>query len=107
MANIYKNAKLDLTTNTVTTLYSVPSDSRAIIKSILVSDDTNNGSNITVDLFNGDPASGAAKFNLFLCQMTLITVVLLRLICLMAILHLLLNLICSRLKLLQVILQYN
>jgi len=65
MANIYKNAKLDLTTNTVTTLYSVPSDSRAIIKSILVSDDTNNGSNITVDLFNGDPASGAAKFNLF------------------------------------------
>ena len=65
MANIYKNAKLDLTTNTVTTLYSVPSDSRAIIKSILVSDDTNNGSNITVDLFNGDPAGGAAKFNLF------------------------------------------
>lgn len=65
MANIYKNAKLDLTTNSVTTLYSVPSDSRAIIKSILVSDDTNNGSSITVDLFNGDPAGGAAKFNLF------------------------------------------
>ena len=50
MANIYKNAKLDLTTNTVVTLYTVPSDSRAIIKSILVSDDTNNGSSITVDL---------------------------------------------------------
>ena len=64
MANIYKNAKLDLTTNTVTTLYSVPSDSRAIIKSILVSDDTNNGSTITVDLFSGDPAS-SPKFNLF------------------------------------------
>jgi hypothetical protein len=57
MANIYKNQKQDLTTNTVTTLYAVPSNSRAIIKSILVCDDTNNGSNITVDLFNGDPAS--------------------------------------------------
>ena len=39
---------------TVTTLYTVPSNSRAIIKSILVCDDTNNGSNITVDLFNGE-----------------------------------------------------
>ena len=64
MANIYKNAKLDLTNNTANTLYEVPSDSRAIIKSILVSDDTNNGSSITVDLFNGNPAS-ASKFNLF------------------------------------------
>jgi hypothetical protein len=64
MANIYKNAKLDLTTNTVTTLYTVPSNSRAIVKSILVCDDTNNGSNITVDLFNGDPAS-ADKFTIF------------------------------------------
>ena len=65
MANIYKNAKLDLTTNTVVTLYTVPSDSRAIIKSIIVSDDTNNGSSITVDLFDGNPAGGASKFNLF------------------------------------------
>jgi len=64
MANIYKNQKLDLTTNTVTTLYAVPSNSRAIIKSMLVCDDTNNGSNITVDLFNGDPAS-ADKFTIF------------------------------------------
>ena len=64
MANIYKNAKLDLTTNNVTTLYTVPSNSRAIIKSILVCDDTNNGSDITVDLFNGDPAT-ADKFTIF------------------------------------------
>jgi len=64
MANIYKNAKLDLTTNTVTTLYTVPSNSRAIVKSILVCDDTNNGSDITVDLFDGDPAS-ANKFTIF------------------------------------------
>ena len=64
MANIYKNAKLDLTTTTVTTLYTVPSNSRAIVKSILVCDDTNNGSDITVDLFNGDPSS-ADKFTIF------------------------------------------
>ena len=50
MANIYKNAKLDLTTTDVTTLYTTPSDSRAIIKSILVCDDSNNGSTITVTL---------------------------------------------------------
>ena len=64
MANIYKNSKKDLTTNTVTTLYTVPSNSRAIVKSLLVSDDSGSGSNITVDLFDGDPAS-ANKFNLF------------------------------------------
>ena len=50
MANIYKNQKQDLTTTDITTLYTVPSNSRAIIKSILVCDDSNNGSNITVTL---------------------------------------------------------
>ena len=50
MANIYKNQKLDLTTTDITTLYTVPSNSRAIIKSILVCDDSNNGSTITVTL---------------------------------------------------------
>ena len=64
MANIYKNAKLDLTTNTVTTLYTVPSNSRAIIKSLLVSDDSNQSTDITVDLFDGPPAS-SNKFVLF------------------------------------------
>ena len=64
MANVYLNAKKDLTVSSVVTLYAVPSDSRAIIKSILVSDDTNSGSTITVDLFSGDPAS-SPKFNLF------------------------------------------
>ena len=64
MANIYKNSKKDLTTNTVTDLYTVPSNSRAIVKSLLVSDDSGSGSNITVDLFDGDPVS-ANKFNLF------------------------------------------
>ncbi|MDB4396629.1 hypothetical protein N9003_02140 [bacterium] len=50
MANIYKNEKKDLTTTDITTLYTVPSNSRAIIKSILVCDDSNNGSTITVTL---------------------------------------------------------
>jgi len=50
MANIYRNAKLDLTTTDATTLYSVPSDSRAIVKSILVCDDSNNGSTITLTI---------------------------------------------------------
>ena len=50
MANIYKNQKQDLTTTDITTLYTVPSNSRAIVKSILVCDDSNNGSTITVTL---------------------------------------------------------
>jgi len=50
VANIYKNAKLDLTTTSETTLYTAPSDSRAIVKSILVCDDSNNGSTLTVTI---------------------------------------------------------
>ena len=65
MANIYLNAKVDLTAATATTLYSTPSDTRSIVKSILVSDDSGSGSTITVDLYDGDPAGGASKFNLF------------------------------------------
>ena len=64
MANIYKNAKVDLTTNTVTTVYTVPSNSRAILKSMYVSEDTGNADSITVVLFAGDPAS-ADSFSLF------------------------------------------
>ena len=50
MANIYKNAKVDLTTTDNTTIYTAPSDSRAIIKSILVSEDAGSGTTITVTL---------------------------------------------------------
>ena len=64
MANIYKNAKIDLTANTVTTLYTVPSNSRAIVKSLLVSSDSGSDTTITVDLFNGPPAT-SSKFTLF------------------------------------------
>ena len=57
MANIYKNAKLDLTTNTVTTLYTVPSNSRAIVKSILVAEDNGSAAVVKATLTN---ASGTA-----------------------------------------------
>jgi hypothetical protein len=50
MANIYKNSKLDLTTTVATPLYTVPSNSRAIIKSILVCDDSGSGSTITITI---------------------------------------------------------
>lgn len=60
MANIYKNAKLDLTTTNDTVLYTVPSNSRAIVKSILVTEDANSGTTITISLLN---AAGAV-FNI-------------------------------------------
>ena len=50
MANIYKNAKVDLTTTDITTLYTVPSNSRAIIKSILVCNTKTNATTITVTI---------------------------------------------------------
>jgi hypothetical protein len=61
MANRYKNSKLDLTTTSVTTLYTVPSNSRAIVKSILVSNDTGSASTITVTLTD----AATAVFSLF------------------------------------------
>jgi len=61
MANIYKNAKVDLTTTDNTTIYTAPSDSRAIIKSILVSEDAGSGTTVTFTVTNG----AAAIFNLF------------------------------------------
>jgi len=61
MANIYKNAKLDLTTNSVTTLYTAPINARAIIKSLLVSNDAGSAATITVTLTN----SASAVFSLF------------------------------------------
>ena len=67
MANIYRNQKLSLTSTADTVLYTVPSNSRAIVKSLLVSEDTNTATTITVDLFDADPATGN-KFNLFETQ---------------------------------------
>ena len=51
------NAKLDLTTTDVTTLYTAPSGAESnasVINSILVHDDSNNGDTITVTLTDKD-----------------------------------------------------
>ena len=50
MANTFLNAKSDLTTTNLTTVYTVPSATTAIIKSILVSDDSGSGTTIDVTL---------------------------------------------------------
>ena len=61
MANSFINAKADLTTTDLTTLYTVPSFKTAVIKSILVSEDAGSGANITVTLVD----SSANIFSLF------------------------------------------
>ena len=50
MANSFINAKADLTTTDLTTLYTVPSANVAVVKSILVSNDAGSSCNITVTL---------------------------------------------------------
>lgn len=50
------NAKLDLTTTNLTTLFTVPSDAdfnAAIVNSILVAEDSGNADTITVQLVSG------------------------------------------------------
>ena len=61
MANSFINAKADLTTTDLTTLYTVPSFKTSVIKSILVSDDSGSGTTIDVTLVN----SSSAIFSLF------------------------------------------
>ena len=61
MANSFVNKKVDLTTTGVTTIYTVPSATTAVIKSILVSEDTGNADTITVSLTN----TSSAVFSLF------------------------------------------
>ena len=61
MANSFKNKKVDLTTTDLTTLYTVPSATTTVIKSLLVSEDAGSGSTITITLVN----SSGAIFNLF------------------------------------------
>jgi len=61
MANIYTNAKVDLTTTSETVLYTAPSNSRAIVKSLLVSNDAGSAATLTATLTN----VAAAVFSLF------------------------------------------
>ena len=61
MANTFVNKKKDLTSTSATTLYTVPTATTAVIKSILVSEDSGNADTITITLTDTD----AAVFSLF------------------------------------------
>ena len=61
MANTFVNKKVDLTSTDATTLYTVPTATTAVIKSILVSEDSGNADTITITLTDTD----SAVFSLF------------------------------------------
>jgi len=50
LANSFINKKVDLTSTSATTLYTVPSFTTSIVKSILVSEDSGNADTITVTI---------------------------------------------------------
>ena len=52
MANAFINKKVDLTTTDVTTLYTVPSATAAIVKSLLACNDAGSACTLTVTLTN-------------------------------------------------------
>ena len=56
MANSFVNKKADLTSTSATTLYTVPTATTAVIKSILVSEDSGNADTITVTITDTDDA---------------------------------------------------
>ena len=64
MANAFVNKKVDLTSTSATTLYTVPTATTAVVKSILVSEDSNNADTITVTITDTDDA----VFNLFVTK---------------------------------------
>ena len=61
MANSFVNKKVDLTSTSVTTLYTVPSAATSVIKSILISEDSGNADTITVTITD----TSDAVFSLF------------------------------------------
>jgi len=56
MANTFVNKKKDLTSTSATTLYTVPTATSAVIKSIIVSEDSGNADTITVTITDTDDA---------------------------------------------------
>ena len=56
MASVFVNKKVDLTSDAATILYTVPSATTAIIKSILVSDDSGSGSSISISITDTNSA---------------------------------------------------
>ena len=61
MPNKYVNAKKDLSSTSVTTLYTAPALTTGIVKSIIVSEDSGNADTITVTLTD----SATSVFSLF------------------------------------------
>jgi len=61
MANSFVNKKVDLTTTNATILYTVPTATTGVIKSILVSEDSGNADTITVTITD----TSDAVFSLF------------------------------------------
>ena len=61
MANTFVNKKKELTSTSATTLYTVPSATTAVIKSIQVSEDSGNADTITVTITD----TSDAVFSLF------------------------------------------
>jgi hypothetical protein len=61
MANTYVNAKVDLTTTNITTLYTCAALTTGIVKSILVSEDSNNADTITLTITD----ASSAVFNIY------------------------------------------
>ena len=61
MANTFVNKKADLTSTSATNLYTVPTATTAVIKSIIVSEDSGNADTITVTITD----TADAVFSLF------------------------------------------
>ena len=61
MANRFLNKKVDLTTTDLTTLYTVPTATTTVVKSLLVSNDAGSGCNIDITLVD----SSGNIFSLF------------------------------------------
>ena len=61
MASFYKNAKVDLTSTDLTTLYTAPAATTAVFRSLVVADDSGSTSTITVTLTD----SAAAVFVIY------------------------------------------
>ena len=72
LANNYKNAKADLTTTNNTTLYTCPTATQTIVKSILVNDDSGSGDTINFTLTVGANVSISANNTVELLSQPLI-----------------------------------
>ena len=64
MPNKYVNAKKDLSSTSVTTLYTAPALTTGIVKSILVSEDSGNTSDAVFSLFKTKSISANATVEL-------------------------------------------